>query len=102
MIEKVSSVIKATPKWLIVILICTVIIAVGLIALYRDTGSYMMYDDFKNNAESGNISSVTIEGFKVYFKTDDGNKKYYTVNPRTDDFKEWLTEMGVEVWDKTS
>ena len=102
MIEKVSSVIKATPRWLAILLICVIIIVIGLTALYHDTSSYMMYDEFQENVESGNISSATIEGFKVYFKTDDGNKKYYTVNPRTDDFKEWLTEMGVEVWDKTS
>ncbi len=101
MIEKVSSVIKATPRWLAILLICVIIIVIGLIALYHDTSSYMMYDEFQENVESGNISSVTIEGFKVYFKTDDDNKKYYTVNPRTDDFKEWLTEMGIEVWDKT-
>ena len=102
MAEKQSPVIKAPPKWFFVILICVAIIVIGLIALYRDTGSYMMYDDFRKNVESGNISSVTIDGFKVYFKTDNDNKKYYTVNPRTDDFREWLTEMEVEVWEKTS
>ena len=102
MAEQGENVIKTPPKWLVIILICIMVIVIGLIALYHDTSSYMMYDEFQENVESGNISSVTIDGFKVYFKTDDDNKKYYTVNPRTDDFKEWLTEMGVEVWDKTS
>lgn len=58
---------------------------------------YIQYKEFYKKAESGEVSSVTIEDNKVCFDIKNSEKNYYTDNPNYEGFKEKLLLNGIEV-----
>lgn len=89
-------------KKLIIVLSCIIILAAAAAALLsQDSGTYVRYKEFSDLVAEGKIASVTIYTDRIEFQKASDQGKYYTDNPKTDDFKERLLLSGIEVRDST-
>ena len=81
--------------------ILLVIIACMLISLLMYTkdekSTYMPYKEFVRNIELGVVENVEIQESKVFVKNKNDETIFYTDNPETNDFKEYLLLNDVEI-----
>lgn len=81
--------------------ILLVIIACMLISLLMYTkdekSTYMPYKEFVRNIELGVVENVEIQESKVFVKNENDETIFYTDNPETNDFKEYLLLNDVEI-----
>jgi len=77
----------------------TVVAAATL--LTRSGGTYVKYKEFNQLFTEGKITSVIINKDKIEFKKEADNGRYYTDNPKSDNFKEKLLLSGIDVKDNT-
>lgn len=81
--------------------IAIVAIAIAATLFTQNKGIYVKYREFNELFTEGKISTVTINTENIQFEKVGYNGKYYTDNPKTDDFKERLLLSGIEVKDST-
>lgn len=78
----------------ILILICTIIITF----FKQDSNEqFVKYRDFILEVENDNIELVELQENKVLFQKKDDEKFYYTDNPETSDFKEYLLLRNITI-----
>lgn len=85
-----------------IISIITLIIIIFLICNIcpQNSVEYMNYKEFNNYVEKGNVKNAVIGDKKIEFKLNNNEKVYYTTNPESDNFKEFLLLNNVNVEDK--
>lgn len=76
------------------VLIC---ILVGVSLLLHEEQTYMTYQEFIQNVELEQIEKVQIQTDKVVFQKQEDETFYYTDNPETNDFKEYLLLRGISI-----
>lgn len=71
----------------------------SLFIMFTDTDekNYISYKNFINNIELSMVESVEIQDEYIYIKNIDDEKTYYTENPETNDFKEYLLLNDVKI-----
>lgn len=81
-----------------VILISVVTIAVIVItSLFSENGTHISYREFVQHVQNEKVESAVINGGKVEFKLVQDDVSYYTENPDTDGFKEFLLLNDVNI-----
>lgn len=86
-----------------IIIVSTLIIIVAIIIFAIVFGEnkheYISYSEFNRYVENGKVSTAIIGENKVEFKLNDSENVYYTNNPESNNFKEFLLLNNVKVED---
>ncbi len=86
-----------------IIIVSTLIIIVAIIIFAIVFGEnkheYISYSEFNGYVENGKVATAIIREKKVEFKLNDSEKVYYTNNPESNNFKEFLLLNNVNVED---
>ncbi len=85
---------KNIAMWLIII--ATVVLMFNLISYKQPTTEKVVFSDFIEQVESGNISEVTIQGNDIIGKYKDG-KSFQTFSPQYPDLIAKLRSSGVKI-----
>ena len=91
----------------IYICLIAIVIILTMIALFfgffnEPNSTLVEYSKFKNEVESGEIKSVSINDEKVFFSYKIKSGDYYTYNPKNDNFREFLLLNNVSIEDTFS
>ncbi len=86
------------------VLIIGILIVIAVIAIFsfifgKENTQYMSYLDFYNNVEKGIVKTAIISEKNIEFKLNDSENMYYTNNPGSNNFKEFLLLNNVNVQD---
>lgn len=85
-------------KILIICILILVVIGVIFFTIFgKNKSEYMNYIEFNKYAEEGLIDNAIIGEKSVEFKLKDSDKFYYTDNPETNNFKEFLLLNNIKV-----
>lgn len=92
-----------SKRRLIIVLsgITVLAIVVAAAMFSQNDGTYVKYKEFSDLLTEGKVTTVTIQAERIEFRKEADHVKYYTDNPKTNDFKERLLLASVEVKDKT-
>lgn len=83
-----------------IFLFAIVIIIMGFLILpCDDQRTYISYKEFVRNVDLGIVENVEILEKKLYFKNKNDDTKYYTDNPETNNFKEYLLLNDTKIID---
>ena len=90
-------------KIVTVIIALLIILVLGILffVLLQDNSQYINYSQFKEYVENKKVETVDLYENKIYFKLQNDINDYYTDNPETDNFKEFLLLNDVEVTKQT-
>lgn len=85
-----------------IIIVCALIVLVITIvtccfAFSTNNAEYITYSEFNKKVEEGQIVAVIIGEKEVQFKIKDNDNLYYTNNPESNNFKEFLLLNNVQV-----
>ena len=72
-------------------------ILLGILFFLHEEQTYITYKDFIQDIELGQVEKVEIQADKVVFRKENDETIYYTDNPETNDFKEYLLLQGVSI-----
>lgn len=75
------------------------IICILLVILFflHEEQTYINYKEFIQDIELGQVEEVEIQADKIVFQKENDETIYYTDNPETNDFKEYLLLQGVSI-----
>lgn len=79
------------------VLICLITLLVVIGFSSDEEQVYMGYQEFLQNVELGLVEKAEIQSDKVVFQKEGEETFYYTDNPETNDFKEYLLLQGVTI-----
>ena len=87
---------KKNAKFIIIFVI--IILIIGIIVLPKDDEkTYISYKEFVRNIDLGIVENVEILDKELNFKYKNDDTKYYTDNPETNDFKEYLLLNDIKI-----
>lgn len=84
-------------KMLIIISFMCIFLLFGVLFVPEDAKEYISYKEFIKDIELNVVESVEITTDEVIIQKKDDEKVYYTDNPETNDFKEYLLLNDVKV-----
>jgi len=93
--KKVGIKLKKKISFSIIGVVICILVIVGLIQ--EPQSQFMNYRNFILEVENDNIETVEIQEDKVYFQKKDDESTYYTDNPETNDFKEYLLLRNISL-----
>ncbi len=74
-----------------------VLAVIGMTFTFQKEQLYVPYQEFIRNVELEQIKKVEIQSDKVIFSKKEDETIYYTDNPETNDFKEYLLLRGITI-----
>lgn len=81
------------------IFIIAIAIIIFVISFGKSKLEYMSYSEFNKHVEDGMVTSAIIGEKNIEFKLRDNNNFYYTINPESTNFKEFLLLNNIDVED---
>lgn len=90
---------KKKKVLIIGILVILIAVIVGGSIFWKKDSEYMNYSEFNKNVENGLVKSAIIGEKNVEFRINNSEKTYFTNNPESNNFKEYLLLNNVDVED---
>ena len=84
-------------KVLITIIIISIVGLILFTGNFNTSDQYVPYSEFIVEVEKQTIERVELQEKKVYFIKQDDETQYYTENPETNDFKEYLLLRNIVI-----
>lgn len=90
-------------KYALILISLFIMLAILIfVILSKDNSTYISYNEFKDLVASGDIVSAEISDKRVNFMRSSISGDYFTDNPQTNDFKEFLLVNDVKLLDTLS